>query len=109
MHESNMKKALLTFLQFLFFLFTFAIGSFLRPFKIQSSLNYPNPDPSIHIAITRFFVWDGLLLMLGLGLAILLIEIARKRLASTTWTTLALIVATAVGLAMKLGFVTQDF
>jgi hypothetical protein len=99
-----MKKVLFTILQFLLFIMTFAVGSFMVPFKIQSNLDHAD-----HLAVTRYFIWDGLVLMFSLFIVILLIEIARKRLAAAApWTTLALILATVVGIAMKLGFITRE-
>ncbi len=54
---------------------------------------------------SRAFEWDGVLLMLAFFALILLIEALRKRLRSAApWTTLALALATILGLAMKFGF-----
>ena len=100
----NMKKVLLTFLQFLLFFFTFVVGSFARPFKLQTSL-----DHATNLAVTRYFVWDGLLLMAAVFVVSLIIEAARKRLATAApWTTLAVLLAAIVGLALKLGFITHE-
>ena len=80
-----MKKVLFTSLQFLLFIMTFAVGSFMVPFKIQSNL-----DHSTHLAVTHYFIWDGLVLMYSLFIAILLIETIRRRFAAAApWTTLA--------------------
>jgi hypothetical protein len=97
-----MKSVLFTFLKFLLFLVTFAIGSFLRPLNIQTSLNHVS-----RLVITRYFIWDGLLIAAGLYALLLLLEVLRKRLrTSTPWTTLAFVLAIGIGLVMKLGFVT---
>lgn len=100
-----MKNAISTLLQFLFFFLVFAAGSFARPFKLQTTL-----DHSATLTGTRFFIWDGLVLMLGVYVALLLIHALRKRLTtSAPWTTLAVLLAAIAGFALKLGFVTQDF
>jgi hypothetical protein len=98
-----MKKILLTFLQFLLFWLAFAAGSFLYIF-----LRLP-PLVSLWADGTRGFQWDGVLLMLALYVLILLLQAARKRLRSgAPWTTLALALAAAAGLAMKFGFLSFD-
>ena len=94
-----MAKAILVVLQTLLFLLLFAAGSFLLPF-------FPNvPSWQLQIGPNRFFVMDGLLLALVVYAVILLIEAARKRLRGPAGlTTLALVLALALGLAMKFGF-----
>ena len=100
-----MKKTLLTLLQFVVFIFIFAAGSFAHPFNILTNLDHSN-----HLAVTHFFIWDGLILMLSLFALILLVEALRKRLAiAAPWTTLAVILATVLGLVAKLGFITREF
>jgi hypothetical protein len=97
-----MKKAIATLLQFLLFFFVFGIGSILPPFHIQHILT---STP----AATRIFIADGLLLMLGLYILILLIEFLTKRLRTAApWTTLAFILAALLGLIMKFGFLTRS-
>jgi hypothetical protein len=99
-----MKKALSAFLQFVLFLLVFAVGSFLRPLHLQWDLAVAAGS-----IIHRTFVPDGLFLMLALFVVILLVQLIMKRLrTSAPITTLALILATVVGLAMKLGFITRD-
>jgi hypothetical protein len=97
-----MKKAIATILQFLLFFFVFGLGSILSPFHIQHVL-------SSTPAATRIFIADGLLLMLGLYVLIVVIEVLAKRLRTAApWTTLALILATVLGLIMKFGFLTHS-
>jgi xanthine/uracil permease len=96
-----MKKALATFAQLLLFLALFAVGSFLHPFNLHWAA-------AASAGTTRYFVPDGLLLALGVFLAIVLVQALRKRMCDTPWTTLSFVLAIAVGYAMKLGFVTRD-
>jgi hypothetical protein len=97
-----MKKAIATILQFLLFLLVFCIGSLFPPFHIQHVL-------AATPAATRIFIADGLLLMLGLYVLIILIEALAKRLRTAApWTTLALVLATVIGFAMKFGFLTRS-
>ena len=91
-----MKAGLLTIVKFLLFMGVFFWGSIKPPFGM------------IHvIAVTRdgthAYYWDGVILMTVLYVAILLVEIARKRIrTSAGWTTLAFLLAVAV--AVKLNF-----
>jgi hypothetical protein len=96
------KKILFSILQFLLFLIVFAVGSFLHPFHMRWGLTVTSGN------VTRFFVPDGLLLALGIFLAIVVLQAIRKRLCNTTWTVIAFVAAVALGYAMKLGFVTHD-
>ena len=98
-----MKKFLSIFLQFFLFLLTFAIGSFAHPFNLHWGLTVTTPT------VTRYFVPDGLLLMVILFILILIMEALMKRLRTfAPWTTLAFVLAAIVGFAMKLGFITRD-
>jgi hypothetical protein len=98
-----MKKLLSTFLQFFLFLLTFAIGSFAHPFNLRWGLTITTPT------VTRYFVPDGLLLMVILLILILIMEALMKRLRTfAPWTALAFVLAAIVGYAMKLGFITRD-
>ncbi|RSL17426.1 hypothetical protein EDE15_2960 [Edaphobacter aggregans] len=98
-----MKKFLSTFLQFFLFLLTFAIGSFAHPFNLRWGLTVTTPT------VTRYFVPDGLLLMVILLILILIMEALMKRLRTfAPWTALAFVLAAIVGYAMKLGFITRD-
>ncbi len=87
--------------QFLLFLIVFAVGSFLHPFNLHWAT-------SVVAGTTRFFVPDGLLLAIGVLLAILAIQALRKRLCDSPWTILSFVLAVAVGYALKFGFVTKD-
>ena len=96
---------LLTLLQFVLFIVVFIVGSFARPFNILTNLDHSN-----HLAVTHYFIWDGLILMFVLFAVILLVEALRKRLATAAlWTTLAVILATVLGLVAKFGFITREF
>lgn len=96
------KKILFAFLQFLLFLVVFAVGSFLHPFHLRWGVTVTSGN------VTRFFVPDGLLLAIGILIAIVVLQAIRKRTCNTTWTIVAFLVAVAVGYAAKLGFVTRD-
>jgi len=96
-----MKKVLATLAQFLLFLFVFAVGSVLHPFNFHWAT-------TTTASTARYFVPDGLLLALGVFLAIVLVQALRKRLCDTTWTVLAFVLAIGIGYAMKFGFVTHD-
>lgn len=96
------KNILFCVLQFFLFLIVFAVGSFLHPFH----LHWGTTTTANHV--TRYFVPDGLLLALGVFLAIIVLQALRKRLCDTTWTVIAFVSAIAVGYALKFGFVTHD-
>ena len=65
----------------------------------------PVPLVQSQLAAHRFFVWDGLLLALLVYAVVLALEAARKRLRGPGGlTTLALVLALVLGLAMKFGF-----
>ncbi|HWW96546.1 MAG TPA: hypothetical protein VNY74_02575 [Edaphobacter sp.] len=97
-----MKKAVLAILQFVLFFIVFGVGSLFPPFHFEHIL-IATPG------VTRIFVADGLLLMFALYLLILLVEVMRKRVRiAAPWTTLAVILATVLGLMMKFGFLTRS-
>jgi len=97
-----MKKVVLTILQFVLFLFVFGAGSLFPPFHFEHIL-IATPG------VTRIFVADGLLMMFALYILILLVQVMRKRLrTSTPWTTLVVILAAVIGLMMKFGFLTRS-
>ena len=98
-----MKTALLTIGQALLFFVIFAAGSFLHPFNLHW-LQTTTANGAM-----RFFVADGLLLAVGLFLAIVVVQALRKRTCDTPWTVVAFLVEVAVGYAIRLGFITQDF
>lgn len=94
------KKAILVVLQTLLFLILFAVGSFLPVLPSFRSLYF-----QIQTGPNRVFVLDGLFLTLIVYLVILLLEAARRRLRGPGGlTTLSLVLALVLGLAMKLGF-----
>ncbi len=96
-----MKKALAVILQFLLFLVVFALGSFLHPFNLHWATTAAP-------GTTRYFIPDGLLLALGVFLAILVGQALRKRLCDSPLTILSFVLAVAAGYALKFGFVTKD-
>ena len=96
-----MKTALLTFAQFLLFLIIFFCGSMLHPFNLHWMA-------TASAGTTRFFVPDGLLLAIGVLLAILAVQALRKRTCDAPWTILSFFLAVAIGYALKFGFVTKD-
>ena len=97
-----MKKVILTIFQFVLFLLVFGAGSFFPPFHFEHVL-------IVTPGFTRIFVADGLLLMFSFYVLIVLVEVMRKRLrTSAPWTTLAVILATVLGLMMKFGFITRS-
>ena len=93
-----MKRVLSIVLQFFLFLVVFAVGSLLPGANLL-------PMWSIGVGVGRIFVLDGLLLMLGFYALFLLIAAVRRRL-YVAWpnSTLALVLALLLGLAMKFGF-----
>ncbi len=97
-----MKKTFLVIAQFVLFFVAFFLGSFMAPFHLRQLLSETADG-------RRAFVWDGVVLMVGLFVLILLIEAVRKRLrAAAPWTTLALALAAFAGLMLKLGFMTIE-
>lgn len=97
-----MVKAVFVLLEALLFLLAFALGSFLPAFPAFAAYSH-----LVRVGPGRSFELDGILLVFVLYLLLLLIEAARKRL-SGPWerTTLALVLALALGFAMKLGLKT---
>ena len=103
-----MKKTLFIFFQFAIFIVIFAVGSFMSPFHLQWQL--PNSTtPDLTVRTVRYFVPDGLILMLVFYLFLILMQLLTRRfLKAAPWTTLALLLAALCGYAMKLGFITHD-
>jgi hypothetical protein len=94
-----MKRIFSGLLQFILFLLVFAVGSFLPGAHLLL------PMMSIPAGAGRIFVYDGLLLMIGLYVFILLIAAARKRIAIALPTTsAAFLLALVLGLLAKFGF-----
>ena len=104
------KKLLFTLLQFVLFLFAFAVGPFLPIIAVLALHTLRSPSIITKWANgTRGFQWDGILLMLAFFAVVLLIEALRKRIRSAApWTALALALATIAGLIMKFGFLSFD-
>jgi hypothetical protein len=95
------KKVFFVILQFILFFVLFGAGSLFPPFHIEHVLATTAEG-------TRIFVVDGLLLMTALFAIILLIETARKRIATAgAWTTLAFVLAALGGYAAKFGLLTR--
>ena len=92
------KKALSVTLQTLLFLAVFLLGSLLPALGRL-------PMWRVALSPTRFFVLDGLLLLALTFLVALAVELGTKRLRGA-WvlSTLALVLALALGLAMKFPF-----
>lgn len=98
-----MKRALVIIAEFLVFLFVFLAGSLLAAVPSAHL-----PLWTIDLSPVRYFVLDGLLLMVLIYLIFLSIGAIRHRLSSAaTTSTVALVLALALGLAMKFGFVTR--
>ncbi len=101
-----MKKVLSFFAQFLLFLAAFAGGILIGvfdPLHLKWFVTHPTPTS------TRYFVPDGILLMLLLYLLILLIHTSRKAVrTSGLLTSVAFALAAICGLLAKFGFVNTD-
>lgn len=94
------KRMLAAVAQFVLFLMCFAAGSFAPPLNLRQVLGV-TPEG------TRIFLWDGVVLMALLCVAILAVEAARRRLASWgPWTLGAFVLAGLVGYMLRLGFLT---
>ena len=92
------RQAILVTLQLLLFGAVFLLGSFLPALGKM-------PMWRIALSPTRFFVLDGLVLMAAAYVAVLLIEAATRQLRRYgVLSTLAFLVALALGLAMKFPF-----
>ncbi len=112
-----MKKVFAVIGQFVLFLVIFAVGSFLHPFnihwassstKVTESTDASGVTTMVGTHTARYFVPDGLLLAVGVLLAIVVVQLIRKRTYNTVWTVLAFALAVAAGYAMRFGYVTQD-
>jgi hypothetical protein len=93
-----MKRAVLVFLELIVFLVIFFVGSILPGITAMPMLSIP-------AGAGHIFVLDGLLLMLAFYVLLLLIGLARRRIA-VSWQnpTIALILALVLGLIAKFGF-----
>jgi hypothetical protein len=98
-----LKKTLLVLAQLILFYLVFLAGSLLDPFKMKWFLTHPTP------LSTRFYVPDGLLLMIGLYLLILIAEALAKRIRTAgTLTSIAFVLVLALGVFSKFGWVTRE-
>ena len=97
------KRVLLAVFLVILYTVAFAAGSFARPFGVIRTLGS-------HGLAVRLFIWDGVLLMVGLFLLTLVIEAVAERLRDLAgWTTASLLIAGFVGYLLRLGFVTKEF
>jgi hypothetical protein len=92
-----MKSVLSIVLQFILYIVVFGVGSLLPAFNIL-------PTWSVATGPGRVFVYDGLLLTLVVYILILVIGVARRRIAiALPNATIALVLAVLIGLLMKFG------
>ncbi len=97
------KRVLLAGFLVILYVVAFAAGSFTHPFGVIRTLES-------HGLAVRLFIWDGVLLMVGLYLLSLAIEAVGKRLRELAgWTTASVVVAGLIGYLLRLGFVTKEF
>ena len=97
-----MKRAIAIILETILFLFVFLAGSLLVAVPAAHLPNW-----TVSVSATCYFVLDGLVLMVVLYVLFLLIGVARRRLRSAVLTsTVAVVLALILGLAMKFGFRT---
>lgn len=98
-----MKRAIAIIVETILFLFVFLAGSLL---VAVPSANLP--QWSVNLSRTRYFVLDGVVFMVLLYLIFLGIGAARHRLRSAVLTsTVAVVLALVLGLAMKFGLATR--
>jgi hypothetical protein len=98
-----MKKAILLVLQFFLFLIVFLAGSLMNPFHLRWNVTQLSPTS------TRYFVPDGLLLMIAVYILALICEALAKRLRTASlWTTAAFLLALAAGFLAHFGSATHD-
>ena len=97
-----MKATLTLIAQTILFLVVFLAGTLLDPFHLKWFITHPT------LTSTRYFVPDGVLLMLALYLVILIVQLLRKHLAAARLSTLAVLLALALGLLSKFGLATHD-
>lgn len=98
-----MKRAFSIVLEAFVFLFAFLGGSILAAFPASHL-----PLWTVDLSPKRYFVLDGIVLMLLIYLVFIGIGALRRRLApAAVNSTTALVLAFALGLAMKFGFATR--
>ena len=97
-----MKKAFAILVQFAVFFVVFLGGSLADPFKLRWFVSHPTP------VSTRWFVPDGLILMVILYVVAIAIEAVTKRLNAASLTSAAFALALIFGLLSKFGWATHD-
>ena len=103
MKTSPMKKAISVILQFFLLFVVFLAGTLLDPFKLKWFITHPT------LTTTRYFVPDGLILMILLYLLFLLVSALMKKFRTAApLTTVALLLALLFGFLSKFGFATHD-
>jgi hypothetical protein len=104
-----MRKLISIGLQTILLILANAAGDLTQPFHVEQFFERSSSVPMTggHLIRTHVFafVWDGVLLMLAVYVAILLIEAIRKRVLSAAIdSTIALLLATIFGFAAGYGF-----
>jgi hypothetical protein len=98
-----MKRAIAIILETILFLFIFLSGSLLVALPAAHL-----PEWTVPLSGSRYFVLDGLVFMFILYALFLVIGAARHRVRSAALTsTVAVVLALVLGLAMKFGFATH--
>jgi hypothetical protein len=98
-----MKRAIAIILETILFLFVFLAGSLLVAVPAAHL-----PSWNVNLSANRYIVLDGLVFMFILYVLFLLLGMARHRLRSAVLTsTVAVVLALVLGLAMKFGFATH--
>jgi hypothetical protein len=91
------------FAQLILFYVVFLAGTLLNPFPLRWFVTHPTPDEA------RFFNPDGLILMSGMYILILLAEAAFRRFPRQALpTTIAFALAVLFGFISKIGFATHE-
>jgi len=98
-----MKRAIAIILETILFLFVFFAGWFLAGIPSAHTPNW-----QVNLSGNRYFVMDGIVFMAVLYGLFVLVGVARHRLRSAVLTsTVAVVLALVLGLAMKFGFATR--
>jgi hypothetical protein len=98
-----MKKIVFGFLQFLLFVLVLLLVPIWNPLGLHWFVTHPAPT------ITRFFAPEGVLMALALYIAILVMDLLRKRVLSSGFmTTVAFLLALLVSYTARFGFFTHD-
>jgi len=96
-----MKNLLLFILQFAVFFAVFAVFSLSLHPHVVSVVRMTDEGQ-------RLFVWDGLLLSLGLAVLVLIMEAVRGRIRRAgPWTSAAFLLSTLAGFLLKFGLITR--